>query len=429
MSTACLIILISVVVVIVLGYVLKINFGLLGIAAAFITGVFIAGLSPSKIMNMWSTKLFFQMFSVTFFYAFAINNGTLEALAKKLAYAARKMSFLIPAILFVVCAVIAGIGPGTISAFLILTPVVMQVGRESGMKPGFAAVCLSCGVNAGGWSPLAVNGITLRGIIESSGYDAAASAAYADTLFRNMLFASVVFFAIAYIVYRGWTCHSADISEKPAPFEKKQRTNLVLIVVMTVLIVVPAVLKGAGGVFASLSSKLDATFIAVIFGVIAIILKVGDEKKAIAGVPWKTIIMVCGMGMLISVASEAGAMDYLSEYVGKSFSAEALPYIMCIVSAVMSLFSSTMGVVIPTLYPIIYAVCSLSGANPAILFSIVPLAATSAGNSPLSLQGGLVQATLETDEERRRMFIELIVIAVALSLLTMVLVAIGVVNY
>lgn len=430
MSATCIIILVSIVVVIVLGYLLKVNFGLMGIAAAFLCGVCLAGMSAGKVMNMWSTKLFFQMFSITFFYAFAINNGTLELLAKKLVYATRGATFLTPAILFAVCGIIAGIGPGTIATFLIVTPIVMQVAKETGMKPALAAITLSCGVNAGGWSPLASNGVTLRGIIESSGYEAELAALYESHLFRNMLLASVVFFVIAYVVFAGWRCHAAEGAEKPDAFNKQQRTSLTLIVIFTALVVLLPVCKNlfGGTVFKWLASKADATFLAVIFGVLSIICKAGDEKKAIAGVPWKTIIMVCGMGMLISVASEAGAMEYLSDYVGRSFSAQALPYVMCIIAAVMSLFSSTMGVVVPTLYPLIFAICAASGADPVVLFSVVPLAATSAGNSPFSLQGGLVQSALDTDEERNRMFITLIVIAVVLSLLTMGLTAIGLIS-
>lgn len=430
MSSTAIIVLLVIVAVIVLGSILKVNYGLLGIVAAFICGVFLVDMSASNVLNTWGTKLFFQMFSVTFFYAFAINNGTLEFLAKKLVYATRKSTFLTPVILFVVCGVIAGIGPGTISTFLIMTPIVMQVAKESGMKPGLAAIALSTGTNAGGWSPLASNGITLRGIIESSGYAADQAVTYGGHLFRNMFLASVVFFAIAYVVYRGWKCKAVEGSETPAAFNKQQKTNLILIVVLTALIILPPVCKSlfGGDFFSGLAKKLDATFLCVIFGVLAIILKVGDEKKAISGVPWKTIIMVCGMGMIISVASEAGVMTYLSDYLGRSFSASALPYVIGIVAAVMSLFSSTMGVVVPTLYPLIFAICSVSGADPVILFSIVPLAATSAGNSPFSLQGGLVQASLDDDKARNRMFMELIVIAVVLSLLSLLMVAIGVVN-
>lgn len=430
MSTTAIVVLLVIVAVIVLGTVLKVNYGLLGIVAAFICGMFMVDMSSGAVMNTWSVKLFFQMFSVTFFYAFAINNGTLELIAKKLVYATRKSAFLTPLILFVVCGIIAGIGPGTISTFLIMTPIVMQVAKESGMKNGLAAIALFCGTNSGGWSPLASNGITLRGIMESTGYAADLSATYGSHLFRNMLVGSIVIFIIAYVVYRGWKCRAVEGGEAPAAFNRQQKTTIVLIILLTALIILPAVCKSifGGAFFSAAAKKLDAVFLCITFGVLAIIFRVGDEKKALAGVPWKTIIMVCGMGMLVSVAGEAGVMDYLSEYLGRSFSASALPYMFGIIAAVMSLFSSTMGVVVPTLYPLVFAVCSISGADPVILFSIIPLAATSAGCSPLSLSGGLVQAAIEDDKARGRMFMELIVIAVVMTLVSLLLVLLGIVN-
>lgn len=428
MSTTCIIILISIIIVIVLGALLKINFGLLGIAAAFLCGCLIADMKPGDVLSMWNTKLFFQMFSITFFYAFAINNGTLELLSKKLVYATRKASFLIPIILFVVAAILAGIGPGTISMFLIITPIIMQVAKETGMKLSLAAIVTGFGVNAGGWSPLTVNGIALRGIMESSGYDTAMASHFGMMLFRNMLLSSVIFFAIAYIVCKGWKCKAINY-EKVDAFNPKQKISLALIIIFTILIVLPPALENiaGGSFFSTMTNKLDATFLAVIFGVISIICKVEDEKKAISSVPWKTIIMVCGMGMIISVASEAGAMTYISEFIGQNFAVQVLPYVMCLVAAVMSLFSSTMGVVVPTLYPIIGAVCAASGANPALLFSVVPIGATSAGNSPFSLFGGLVQAPLD-DKDKNKMFFELIIIAIVSTLFTLALIGIGIIR-
>lgn len=429
MSTECIIILLSIVVVIVLGYVLKINYGFLGIAFAFICGCLIAGYSPSKVMGMWGTKVFFQMFSIAFFYSFAINNGTMELLARKLVYAARNTTFLIPVILFFVGAILAGIGPGSISMFLILIPIIMQVAKETKMHPLLAAVVAVSGINAGAWSPICVNGITVLGLIESTGYTAAEAAHYSAVLFRNAIIASFLFFVIAYVVFRGWKCTAAH-GEKPETFNKQQKTSLILIIILTAILVVPPTLKGlfGGAALTWLTSKIDATFLAIIFGVISIILKVGDEKKAIASVPWKTIIMVCGVSMLISVASEAGATQFLSDYLGNSFSASVLPFVMALVAAIMSIFSSTMGVVIPTIFPIIFAICSASGADPAILFSVVPLAAAYSGSSPFSLFGGLVMSSIE-DEKKDKMFIWLIIMAICFTMLTLLFIALGIINY
>ena len=136
-----------------------------------------------------------------------------------------------------------------------------------------------------------------------------------------------------------------------------------------------------------------------------------DEKKALASVPWHTILMMCGVGMLIGVASQAGALEYLSSYIGENFNPAAVPFAVCLVAGVMSFFSSTMGVVLPTLYPLVFAICTLSGADPVVLFSVIPIAACLTGISPVSLAGGLALAN--TDEDKRnRMFFTLILCAV-----------------
>lgn len=428
-SSLIVIILVAVVVVIVVGYIFKVNYGLLGICAAFVCGVLLAGLSPRDVIGMWSVRLFFQMFSIMLFYAYALNNGTLELLARKLVYATRKARFLTPVILFVLCGVIAGIGPGTIATFLIITPIVMQVAKETGMKPALAAIVLSTGVNFGGWSPLCTNGITLRGIIEESGYEATMASGYELLVFRNMLVASALFFIIAYVIFKGWNCGVSTGSQRASEFNREQKTTLILIVIFTCCVVIPPICNGfiGGDFFSWLANVCDPTFLAIIFAVIATLCRVGDEKKAILSVPWKTIIMVCGMGMLIAVASEVGATDYLAGVVSSSFSATVLPYIMALVAAGMSLFSSTMGVVIPTLYPLIFTICAASGASPVILFSVVPLAATSAGNSPFSLQGGLVQSAMDNDRERNKMFFTLIIIACVQTAFILALIALHVV--
>ena len=126
MSTANIIILLSIVVAVALGYKLKINIGLFAIAFAFLLGCFLAGFSPSKVMNEWPLKLFFQMFTVTFFYAFAQQNGTLELIARNLVYSVRRIPWLIPIVIWIVTAVLAGIGPGSVAMLLCHATIIIK---------------------------------------------------------------------------------------------------------------------------------------------------------------------------------------------------------------------------------------------------------------------------------------------------------------
>ena len=411
MSTANIVILLSIVVAVALGYKLKINIGLFAIAFAFLLGCFLTGFSPSKVMEQWPLKLFFQMFTVTFFYAFAQQNGTLELIARNLVYSVRKIPWLIPIVVWLVTAVLAGIGPGSVAMFLCLAPLIMQITKETGCHLALGAVILVTGASGGAWSPIAVNGITTAALIEQAGYTAEQAAVYGLAVWRNLLTVCAILFVICYFLFRGFRAKPSNM-EKPEPFNRKQLTTMSLILAMLLIIVIPNILKGVTGnaAIGAFADKLDITFLAVILSIVGIILKIGDEKKALAGVPWHTILMMCGVGMLIGVASEAGALEYLSTYIGQNFDPAMVPFAICLVAGVMSFFSSTMGVVLPALYPLVFAICSLSGANPVILFSVIPIAACLTGISPVSLAGGLALANTE-ESKRNRMFFTLFLCA------------------
>lgn len=81
MDTINIIILFSLIISIALGYVLKANIGFFAILSAFI-GACLYGITPEKVINLWngSLSLFFILLSITYFYGFAIANGTLNNL-------------------------------------------------------------------------------------------------------------------------------------------------------------------------------------------------------------------------------------------------------------------------------------------------------------------------------------------------------------
>ena len=55
-----------------------------------------------------------------------------------------------------------------------------------------------------------------------------------------------------------------------------------------------------------INGKMDVGLVAIVFSAIALFMKMAPQKDVIAKVPWNTIIMICGVGMLINVAIEAG---------------------------------------------------------------------------------------------------------------------------
>ena len=74
-----------------------------------------------------------------------------------------------------------------------------------------------------------------------------------------------------------------------------------------------------------MAGKIDVGLVAIIFAVIALLLDLAPQKEAIAKIPWNTIVMIAGAGMLIAVAVKAGTITMLSNWVGSNVPKPLIP--------------------------------------------------------------------------------------------------------
>ena len=151
---------------------------------------------------------------------------------------------------------------------------------------------------------------------------------------------------------------------------------------------------------------------------IGLFMNLAPQKQVIDKVPWNTIIMICGVGMLINVAIEAGTIDLLASWAGSSLPAWLIPIVFSVIGAIMSFFSSTLGVVCPALFPLVPALAETTGISPLILFACIVIGAQSSAISPFSSGGSLVLGSCSKEDERNAMFPRLLFIAVPVSVLS-----------
>ena len=206
--------------------------------------------------------------------------------------------------------------------------------------------------------------------------------------------------------------------KKPEPFDRKQRTTLNLMLSMMVVVLVFPILKmimPGNGFIAAVSSKIDVGLVAICFTVLALLFNLAPQKEVIARVPWNTILMIAGAGMLIAVAVKAGTIDALSAWIGSNVPVALVPLAFSFVGAFMSFFSSTTGVVAPALFPLIPALAASTGLNPAALFACTVLGAQSSAISPFSSGGSLILGSCGNEEERNQLFNRLLFVAVPIS--------------
>ena len=388
-----ILLLIVIIAAIALGFATNINTGVIALGFAYIFGSFFLGLKPTAIQAFWPAKIFFVLFSVSFFYNYASNNGALDKLAKNILFKFGKSAKFLPFILMIVAWVMAAAGAGAYSIIALLAPISFIICEGIGMSKILIGMAVYLGAVAGGMAPTSSTGATGMSIIASSGFETTAF----NYQMSVLLLATIMFFidlVIIYFVFRGHRVDAQTVAfEKPEPYDSNQKKSLYLIGVFIVVLLVPYLLKFIfpGSSLVALMMKYnDVAFTAIILSFVAALLKIGDEKKAIMSVPWTTIVMVCGISILVSVAVEAGTLDLIVSKVTGIENPTIVTVVMCLGAGIMSIFSSTTGVVLPTLYPTVQAISGITGILPAILFPAICIGSISTGMSPFSACGGIL---------------------------------------
>jgi di/tricarboxylate transporter len=141
------------------------NVGFLSIAFGIIVGGLWVGMNGAKVMNTFPLGLFMILVGVTFLFALASTNGTMEKVSS---YAIRicggKTAWL-PLIIYVLVSVLTTIGPGNIAATALMAPIAMAIATRVGM-PAFLMTLLVVGAaNGAAFSPFAPTGIISNGLI------------------------------------------------------------------------------------------------------------------------------------------------------------------------------------------------------------------------------------------------------------------------
>ena len=403
----------AIVAAVALGYKTKINIGLFAIAFAYLIGCFGMGLSPSEVIGMWPLKIFFVIFSVCLFYSFATVNGTLEKLAEHLIYHCRSVPQLLPFAVFFASTAIAAMGAGYYTVLAFMAPITLLLCQRTGMSLIVGGMAVNYGALSGANFMSSQSGIIFRGLMTNAGLTDNQAFINATGIFvSTLVIPLLVIAAFVFLAGHGRALKaSAFAATAPSPLNSQQKTTLWLTLAMMVIVLAAPVASIAmpdNAIAAFINSKMDIGLIASIFSVIALLLKLGDERKAMATVPWGTLIMICGVGMLISVAIKAGTIDILASWIGNSIPPILVPVVFGVVAAFMSIFSSTLGVVTPALFPMVLPIAESIGINPMILFIAIVAGAQATSISPFSSGGSLILGSCSDDKSRAALFPQLL---------------------
>ena len=92
-----------------------------------------------------------------------------------------------------------------------------------------------------------------------------------------------------------------------------------------------------------MAALVGATFLSLV--------KAGDEKEAIKRMPWGVVLMVCGVTVLIGVLEKTQGMSLFTDLLASVSTPGTVSAVVAFATGLVSVYSSTSGVVLPAFLP------------------------------------------------------------------------------
>jgi Na+/H+ antiporter NhaD/arsenite permease-like protein len=410
MPTLAWISLAALVLVVILSCTTSVNPGIISLALAWVIAIWIAPfwgvkLSTTDVMAGFPTDLFLTLVGVMLFFTMARSNGSLDQLVRTAVRACRGNAGLIPIAFFGIALGVASIGAGNIAAAALVAPLAMAVAGRARIPPFLMTLMVAHGSIAGALSPIAPTGIIANRIMAGMGMSGLERQNFLFNLVANAIVAGT-----GYLVFGGWRLflpgHRDSLPEgdSSAPTAEITRGHLITLAAIGLLV--------AGAVGLRIHVGLGALTLAVVLAV----LKIADERAAVHAIPWSVILMVCGVTVLTSILERTGGIDLFTSLVARVATHRTAPGLMALVTGLVSVYSSTSGVVLPAFLPSVPGlVAKLGGGDPVAIASSILIGGHLVDVSPLSTVGAFCIASAPISADRRLLFNQVLAWGLSMS--------------
>jgi di/tricarboxylate transporter len=386
----------------------RLNVGVLAVAFAWIVGVYFGGMSLNDVVGGFPVQLFLTLTGVTLLFTQAQLNGTLDKLAHQALRMCRGNTGLIPVSFFLLGCAIASLGPGNISTAAMLAPMAMAVAGRARIPPFLMAIMVGNGAGSGALSPFAPTGIIVNGLMQRinlGGFEW-------RTYWTNLVAHAIVAFG-GYLLFGGWRLFRSEFSGALNGRSDETRFTghnwITLSVILGVLAVV---------LFADANIGMAAFAGAVTLAA----LRVADHEQAIRKMPWYPIIMVSGVTVLIALLEKTGGLELFSAFLARVATPVTATAAVAFVTAVISVYSSTSGVVLPAFLPTIPGlIARLGGGDPIAIAASMNVGAHLVDMSPLSTLGAMCLAGISNPEDVRPTYNKLLAWGLSMTVIGAIL--------
>ena len=423
-------------VMFLLATVLPLNMGALAFVGAFLLGSVVLGMSTSDILANFPGGLFLTIVGVTYLFAIAQNNGTIDLLVRGAVRLVGSKVALIPWVMFAITAVITAVGALSPAAVAIIAPIALSFAAKHKINPLMMGMMVIHGAQAGGFSPIAVYGVTVNGIIAKTELDASPMAIFLASFIFNLAIAVVLFIVLggskllttktgrlveqaaesrmavsvgaraAGATLRGSGSDSLLVRRRrqgnlrlllgrqAPPTRSGARANVPQLVTIAGLIALAVI---------SLGFKVDVGFVSITIAIVLALVSPAAQKGAINKISWSTVLLICGMLTFVGVLEEAGTIKFVSDGVAHLGMPLLAALLICYIGAVVSAFASSTAI-LAALIPLAVPFLASGEIGAVGVIAALAVASTIVDVSPFSTNGALVLANAPEDVDKDKFY-------------------------
>lgn len=357
------------------GTVLPINIGILAFVASFAVGTASLGLTEEEIFKGFPVDLFITIVGVTYLFSIARRNGTIDLLVNAGVRLVRGRVSLIPWVLFLLAGVLTALGTFTPAAVAILVPIAMNFAFRYRINPLMIGMLVISGAHAGAFSPLAVSGALVLGMVEDTHLSIAPATLFFASFAVNLLLSAATFAALRNRVLPPVAEEeSEEGTEAGARMTGHQGLTLAALAVLVV---------------GALAFQLEIGVLALAAGALLALLDNKRQEKAVDGISWHTLLLVAGMMTYIAMLEHAGIIDKISEHAAGYGAPLVVALLLCFTVAVTSAFASSTAI-LTAIIPIAAPLLLSTHLSTAGLIAALAVSTTIVDTSPFSTNGALV---------------------------------------
>ena len=395
---------IALVALFVIGSLLPINMGALAYVAAWLVGMYALALDEKEILAGISGDLVLTLIGVTYLFAIARNNGTVDLIVETAVKSVGGRVALIPWVMFGVTALLTAIGAASPAACAIIGPIALGFAGRYNISPLMMGMFVVHGAQGGGFSPISIYGTITNSVMEENGLPVSEMTVFLASLIVNLIMATILFFALGGRRLMAQRIEPdeevdgglhADGSSGGTPVSTRGQGTDTLMGTQKAsgvrLEQVLTLLAFVGTALTALVFDKNIGFVAITAAVILAMLSGNQHKGAVNQIAWPTVLLVAGVSTYAAILTQAGSPEFVGRWAAGLGAVAIGALVLCYVGGVVSAFASSTAL-LPVIVPIAIPLIVDGGIHPAMFVAALAVSSTIVDVSPFSTNGALMLA-------------------------------------